>query len=224
MYDKFETPEWAGDRDFWPTPPKALDMLVQHFIDWQIMPSAYIEPFFGNGAIIRGLQTACKKRGIGTPECVYASDLMPLPEPTTAIGAVDENDHGYVVARKRDIFGAPLQIELCEHQYDCIISNPPYTNTKASDYLLHRCIERCVFLAPTSWLLLKSTFASNVGSWHTNQSGMICPMQWCKSIVPVGRLNLVEGTKESGKHDFAWYEFSDTAFGRTRFYPRPNPQ
>jgi hypothetical protein len=76
---------------------------------------------------------------------------------------------------------------------DSIISNPPYTRE-----VMHRLIAHFQRIAPT-WLLLEWDWAS------TRQSAPFMPS--CSDIVAVGRLKWIEGSKYTGKDNYAWYRF-----------------
>jgi len=76
---------------------------------------------------------------------------------------------------------------------DAIITNPPWTRE-----ILHRMIVHFQNIAPT-WLLFDADWA------HTRQSAPFLPQ--CSHIVSVGRLRWIEGTKQTGKDNVAWYRF-----------------
>jgi hypothetical protein len=78
-------------------------------------------------------------------------------------------------------------------QIDAIITNPPYTRD-----LMHRLIAHFQRIAPT-WLLLDSDWAS------TRQAAPFLPS--CSDIVAIGRVKWFEGTKHTGKDNYAWYRF-----------------
>ena len=75
-----------------------------------------------------------------------------------------------------------------------IITNPPWSRP-----ILHALIDRFVCLAPT-WLLFDADWA------FTKQS--IPYMDYCQMIVAVGRVKWIEGSKNTGKDNCAWYNFS----------------
>src|SRR4051794_14018339 len=56
-----------------------------------------------------------------------------------------------------------------------------------------------VFWQMPTWLLLPFAFAAN------EQSAP--PLDRCKKIVAIARLNWVPGTKDTKKDDVAWFEF-----------------
>lgn len=93
---------------------------------------------------------------------------------------------------------------------DAIITNPPWSRDKKSDYLLHKMIMHFKDLAPT-WLLFDADWA------YTKQS--IPYMKYCTDIVPVGRLIWIAGTTTSGKDNCAWYRF-DKNGGGTKFHTK----
>ena len=76
---------------------------------------------------------------------------------------------------------------------DAIITNPPYTRE-----LMHRLIAHFQRIAPT-WLLLDSDWAS------TRQAVLFLPR--CSDIVTIGRVKWIEGSKHTGKDNYAWFRF-----------------
>jgi predicted nucleic acid-binding Zn ribbon protein len=85
---------------------------------------------------------------------------------------------------------------LARHSYgaaDAIITNPPYTRE-----LMHRLIEHFQRIAPT-WLLIDYDWAA------TKQAAPFLPH--CSDIVILPRLKWIEGSKDTGKDNHAWYRF-----------------
>jgi hypothetical protein len=76
---------------------------------------------------------------------------------------------------------------------DAIITNPPYTRD-----LMHRLIAHFQAIAPT-WLLIDADWA------HTKQAAPFMP--GCSDIVSIGRVKWIEGSKHTGKDNYAWYRF-----------------
>lgn len=76
---------------------------------------------------------------------------------------------------------------------DAIITNPPWSRD-----LLHSMILHFQRIAPT-WLLFDADWA------HTKQARPY--LRQCSHIVSVGRLRWIEGTKQTGKDNCAWYRF-----------------
>jgi hypothetical protein len=76
---------------------------------------------------------------------------------------------------------------------DAIITNPPYTRD-----LMHRLIEHFQRIAPT-WLLIDYDWSA------TKQAGEY--MIHCSDIVILPRLKWIEGSKNTGKDNHAWYRF-----------------
>ena len=85
---------------------------------------------------------------------------------------------------------------------DAIITNPPYTRD-----LMHRLISHFQRIAPT-WLLLQLDWAA------TKQAAEY--MLHCTDIVILPRLRWIEGSKDTGKDNHAWYKFDQ----RHRDVPR----
>ena len=77
---------------------------------------------------------------------------------------------------------------------DYIITNPPWSRN-----ILHGMIDRFASIAPT-WLLFDADWA------FTKQA--IPYMDYCQMIVAVGRVKWIEGSKNTGKDNCAWYNFS----------------
>jgi hypothetical protein len=76
---------------------------------------------------------------------------------------------------------------------DAIVTNPPYTRD-----LMHRLIAHFQRIAPT-WLLLESDWA------QTKQASPFIAS--CSDIVAIGRVKWIEGSKYTGKDNYAWYQF-----------------
>lgn len=87
---------------------------------------------------------------------------------------------------------------------DAIITNPPW-----SRHVLHQMIVHFQKMAPT-WLLFDADWA------HTKQAAPFLPQ--CSHIVSVGRLKWIEGSKNTGKDNCAWYRFDDRHSEGPRFY------
>ncbi|MDW9619223.1 hypothetical protein [Sinorhizobium meliloti] len=90
---------------------------------------------------------------------------------------------------------------------DAIVTNPPWTRT-----VLHPMIERFSDILPT-WLLFDADWA------HTKQAAPY--IDYCSTIVSVGRLKWVPGTKHSGKDSASWYRFDRRHSGGPRFIGQP---
>ena len=91
---------------------------------------------------------------------------------------------------------------------DAIITNPPYTRE-----LMHRLIAHFQRIAPT-WLLLDFDWSA------TQQAAPFMPH--CSDIVVLARLKWIEGSKDTGKDNHAWYRFDARHSGGPVFHwPRP---
>jgi hypothetical protein len=86
-------------------------------------------------------------------------------------------------ALARDSYGAA----------DAIITNPPYTRE-----LMHPLVKHFQRIAPT-WLLIDYDWAA------TKQAAPFLPH--CSDIVILPRLKWIEGSKDTGKDNHAWYRF-----------------
>lgn len=91
-----------------------------------------------------------------------------------------------------------------------IITNPPWRRD-----LLHAMILHFASLRPT-WLLF------DAGWSHTQQAIPYTP--YLRTIVSVGRVRWMPGTKGDGKDDAAWHLFGEYRLAPAAFYPRaPKP-
>ena len=83
-----------------------------------------------------------------------------------------------------------------------VITNPPWERS-----VLHQIISRFSVMAPT-WLLFDS-------SWMFTKQARDY-LEYCHTIITVGRVLWIEGTKSPGKEDCCWYGFgrqkTDTKF------------
>lgn len=92
---------------------------------------------------------------------------------------------------------------------DAIITNPPWRRP-----VLHALIERLSDIMPT-WLLIDADWM------HTQQAVPYLPR--LRTIVSVGRIQWIPGSKMKGKDNCAWYEFvnpEDHPFQATAFIGR----
>ena len=87
-----------------------------------------------------------------------------------------------------------------------IITNPPYTR-----HLMHRLIEHFQRILPT-WLLLDADWAP------TKQAAPY--LTCCSDIVAIGRVKWIEGSKNTGKDNHAWYRFDNRHSGGPVFHWR----
>jgi hypothetical protein len=79
---------------------------------------------------------------------------------------------------------------------DAIITNPPFSRENRP--LMHRMILHFQGIAPT-WLLLPH-------DWSTNRRSASY-LRRCSDIVAIGRVKWIEGSKHTGKDNYAWYRF-----------------
>lgn len=109
--------------------------------------------------------------------------------------------------QRSDIFQHnALDIDFGGVELDYCITNPPWERK-----FLHAFLDHWISIAPT-WLLFDADWA------HTKQSAIY--MTYCKSIVSVGRVKWIEGSKSQGKDNCCWYLFDKTWKGPTQFYGR----
>jgi hypothetical protein len=157
--------------DYWPTPILPVVPLIQH------LPHSftYIEPCAGMFHIVDHITTLTKGEG----ECLETYDAFPQHD-----DIVKKDGRDLTV---KDLYGA-----------DYIITNPPWTRTKQSGYLMHALIENFSDLAPT-WLLFDSNWAN---------------------IQAIGRVKWVEGSAHTSTKDASWYLFDANKNKPTEFYGR----
>ena len=98
-----------------------------------------------------------------------------------------------------------LEIKKCGGA--AFITNPPWSRD-----ILHKLIAHLSAIAPT-YFLMDAAWA------HTKQA--IPFMEYCCSIISVGRLKWIAGSPHAGKDDAAWFLFNQNAARKgTRFYAR----
>lgn len=142
----------------------------------------------------------------------FLGDVRYYAEPCRGEGRLERqlNDSGLVCLWSSDIADIDLPLDaLALTDYDlqtvdAIITNPPWTRT-----ILHQMIVHFQRIAPT-WLLFDADWA------HTKQAAPFLPQ--CSHIVSVGRLKWIEGSKNTGKDNCAWYRFDSRHNEGPRFY------
>jgi hypothetical protein len=163
------------ERDFYPTPVAAVEPLIPHLPE----RFTYIEPCFGDGALVRALSSfeGVAHGGRFCPMLEYASDIE-LP-PTR---------HGL-----RAYVKDALAIEEAEADVDFFITNPPWSRP-----ILHRLILHLSEIRPT-WLLFDADWV------HTKQAAPY--LEYCRKIVSVGRVKWIPDSPHTGKDNACWYLF-----------------
>ncbi len=154
----------------------------------------FAEPCVGHFDLVRQLQEAGHF-------LYWASDIQKFEPQVKVSGCTVSVQYEVCDAL---ILTTPLQMA------DCIITNPPWSRD-----VLHPMISHFVKNSKFTWLLFDAAWA------YTKQSREL--MKYCTDIVPVGRLNWIEGTKMQGKDDCSWYRFCmrrDVPY--TKFWPRGN--
>lgn len=158
------------DADAYYTPASACKPLIPHIPMVINGTWGYIDPCCGDGAIGRGLGVA--------------ADLDADIEGDYADTHKDATTHDYLSTFNRE-------------SSSYFITNPPWTRTKQSGYLMHRIIDNLSSQLPT-WLLFDADWM------HTKQATPY--LRYCHKIVSVGRVSWMDnGT--SGKDNCAWYLF-----------------
>lgn len=161
---------------------------VAPLIPWLPANSTFYEPCAGDGRLVDHLETLGSNL-----RCVGYSDL----DPESARETADDFFNGAARTNVRTLNA----LEITQDDLNgarMIITNPPWTRTKASGYLLHEMIERFSNLAPT-WLLFDASWA------NTRQAVPL--LNRCTDILPIGRVKWFPNTDQSGKKDACWYRF-----------------
>jgi hypothetical protein len=168
--------------DFYPTPRKAAEPLIAFLQRDGIR--YFAEPAAGEGHLIRHLESFGLK-------CVWASDIragLGVPQ----CDALAKSHFGPIGAIGADARALAASI---------ICTNPPYRDTEGSDRnraLLNKLVRHLAAIAPT-WLLVEADWA------QTWQAAPL--MASCSDIVAIGRVKWIEGSKDTGKQNFAWLRF-----------------
>ena len=89
--------------------------------------------------------------------------------------------------------------------------DPVITNTSHDRKIMHPIIAHLQRVAPT-WLLIDMDWAS------TRQAAPYLP--YCSDIVAIGRVKWIEGSKYTGKDNYAWYRFAARHEGGPVFHGR----
>lgn len=167
------------------SPIKAMEPLLPYLLP----KSTFIEPCAGSGDMVDFFESHGHK-------CIDYFDIEPTRKDVKEYDAFDYPVGGYVAA-------------------DFIISNPPWTRSKESGYLMNSLIDLWASIRPT-WLLFDA-------SWANNKTSAIYIEKYCEKIVPIGRVKWIEDSKYSGKDDVCWYLMDvDKKNKFAEFYPRGN--
>lgn len=127
-------PKERKERDFYPTPEKAVVPLIRHLK--LAGPKHFIEPCAGNGALIQHIETLSDYEWV----CKKAYDIDPQPS-TYSLNIQQRNALSLTVS---DVLGI-----------DYFVTNPPFQWD-----MLQPLIDHLVDLRPT-WLLLPFGYACN---------------------------------------------------------------
>lgn len=119
-------------------------------------------------------------------ECIFMSDIAPQGT---------RND-----IKQFDVFGYTKEIVNQHDMIDYFVTNPPFLNSKESGWQLNRMILHLASIRPT-WLLLPFDYACNKKSYD-------CMIQ-CQYIIPIGRVQWIEGSGISSTDNYAWFKFVD---------------
>ena len=165
------------ERDFYPTPVAAVEPLIPHLPE----QFTYIEPCFGDGALVRALGSfeGVAHGGRFCPSLEYASDIEYPPI-----------NHGM---RRAVYIQDALAIEEADADVDFFITNPPWSRPT-----LHRLILHLSEIRPT-WLLFDADWM------HTKQAAPY--LEYCRKIVSVGRVKWIPDSPHTGKDNACWFLF-----------------
>lgn len=170
-------------RDKYYTPIAAVKPLIPFLPE----KFTFCEPCSGDGRLINHLEL------LSGATCVASYDIEPDNDSIKTLDAT--------TLMEEHLQGA-----------DYIITNSPWTRTKASGYLLHTLIQRFSDLRPTI-LLFDADWV------HTIQSSNLVKSRLCK-IISIGRVKWIEDSAGSGKDNAAWYLFDKNKHTPTEFYGR----
>lgn len=171
------------DKDQYFTPREALTPLLRQLT----ASETFYEPCAGDGRMVQFLEEAGHT-------CTGYSDLDPESARELALdkyGKIYRTDVPELDAldlTSNHVAGA-----------DYIITNPPWTRTKASGYLLHRMIEHFSDIAPT-WLLFDADWM------HTVQAAQFMPR--LQRVAAIGRVKWIPDSKTTGVDNACWYLFT----------------
>lgn len=147
------------DRDYYPTPFKAVEPLKTFLPEY----FTFIEPCAGDGRMVNHIYDLMDN----DCECRGAYDIE-HPEDDPLVFNVEIRD-------ALSLTGADVE------GVDYIITNPPWSRDKKSGYLLHRMIEHFAELRPT-WLLFDADWM------HTKQATPLIE-KYLLQIVSIGRVS-----------------------------------
>lgn len=171
-------------RDKYFTPIAPVESLIPH------LPASFTfaEPCAGDGRLIDHITELHQNC-----ECIWASDIEPDDRHISELDALKLTE---------------------EHVAGCdfIITNPPWTRTKASGYLLHEMIKTFSDLRPT-WLLFDADWL------HTLQASELVKQRLVK-IVSIGRVKWIEDSKGTGTDNCCWFLFDVNKSAPTQFVGR----
>lgn len=164
---------------------------VEPLIDWLPLNTRFYEPCAGDGRLVSYLTSLGSVRNI---TCSGYSDL----EPDSARQTAEDWFNGAVLGDVKQANALELTFQDMNSP-SMIITNPPWSRTKASGYILHEMIVHFSNIAPT-WLLFDASWA------NTKQA--VPYMNRCTDILPIGRVKWFPNTDQAGKKDACWYRFT----------------
>jgi len=180
------------ERDFYPTPVKAVEPLIPH------LPHrfTYVEPCAGKGDLVKALSTfeGVAHGGRFCAMCHEASDIH-------AGGHYSHLGTDNVI-KQRDAF----DIDDVPAEVDFFITNPPWDRK-----ILHPLIIHLSAIRPT-WLLFDADWT------HTRQAAPY--MMFLRKIVSVGRIKWIPDSPHTGKDNCAWHLFEPNYPGCGDFAPQ----
>ena len=202
------TNEERNERDFYPTPIKAVHPLIPHLEGI----ARYAEPFVGDGKLVNHL-SVLKSSMV----CTWAFDIEPQLEPITVTSTSE-----FLVSEQRDfdeLTPYDFAMGMIQRGVEAVITNPPWLNTPNSGYQLTRFVNKLCFGGFPVILLLNGNILNNKGFWQNRVHGKSMG-DLCYQVLPVGRMKWIEGSEHTGKEDCSWFFFNENCTTNPKILPR----
>jgi hypothetical protein len=143
---------------------------------------------------LRGVRTFCEPCA-GDGRLIRHLEAVGLK--CAAAFDIEPRAHGIAQADSMELSPGPC---AASWEADAIITNPPWDRK-----FLHPFIQRFAPAGPV-WLLFDADWM------HTRQSAAFLPL--LHEVVSVGRVKWIEGSKQTGKDNAAWYRFGPPRIDR----------
>lgn len=208
--------EERNERDWYATPMKAVYPLIPYLEG----VTRYAEPFVGDGKLVNHL-SALKS----DMTCTWAFDIEPQLDPISVIGHVQEDGteiHDFLVSEQRDfddMSNEDFAMGMIQRGVEAVITNPPWLNTSNSGYQLTRFCNKLCYGGFPVILLLNGNILNNKGFWQNRSHGKSIG-DLCYQILPIGRLQWIEGSLFTGKEDCSWFFLNSHNTNHPRILPR----